>query len=332
MTEQPLTLTAPDGHTINGWQYLPDIPAGTLVISHGMAEHGDRYRELARWLMARQILVITFHHRGHGPDCPEQRQGHYADADGWSKVVGDLQQVIEATRTTYPELPVNLLGHSMGSFIAQSCAQQDSHHIDNLILSATNRINRGQLGIFRLVVQLLAALLGHRRHSRLPGRLTFGQFNRAFRPNRTTGDWLSRDPDQVDRYQSDPACGFDCTLGLWRDFIGGMLSIRPDRWRRDLPVHLFSGTEDAVGEMGKGVRKHFQTIRESGVEQVTLRLFAGGRHEMLNETNRLEVWQYLLSLCHTRTATEAMSNHAHDQQQILPFATEANPPAPAQSR
>jgi alpha-beta hydrolase superfamily lysophospholipase len=127
--------------------------------------------------------------------------------------------------------------------------------------------------------------------------MTFGQFNRAFRPNRTGSDWLSRDVEQVDRYEADPSCGFDCTVGLWQDFIGGMLSIRPATWHRDLPVHLLSGTADAVGEMGKGVRQHFQTIRESGIEQVTLRLFDGGRHEMLNETNRMEVWRYVLTLC-----------------------------------
>jgi alpha-beta hydrolase superfamily lysophospholipase len=127
--------------------------------------------------------------------------------------------------------------------------------------------------------------------------MTFEQFNRKFRPNRTDADWLSRDPDQVDRYIADPLCGFDCTVGLWWDFIGGMLRLSPSAFRKDLPVHLFSGTADAVGEMGHGVRRHFQAIREAGAEKVTLRLFEGGRHEMLNETNRDEVWDYLLALC-----------------------------------
>ena len=297
MTEHPLTLNTPDGHTIAGQQYLPAQPVAILVISHGMAEHGDRYQELARWLGAHNILVITYHHRGHGPHCPAKHQGHYADQNGWQRVVGDLAQVVETARKQHPGLPVNLLGHSMGSFIAQSYAQQYGDRINTLILSATNRIHRPQLVASRLLVNLIASVRGRRHRSRLIGKMTFGQFNRAFRPNRTGSDWLSRDPDQVDHYEADPSCGFDCTVGLWQDFIGGMLSIRPATWNRDLPVHLLSGTADAVGEMGKGVRQHFQTIRESGIEQVTLRLFDGGRHEMLNETNRMEVWRYVLTLC-----------------------------------
>ena len=109
---------------------------------------------------------------------------------------------------------------------------------------------------------------------------------------------------------SDPVCGFDCTVGLWWDFIGGMLSISPSAWRKDLPVHLFSGTADAVGEMGRGVRRHFQLIREAGLEKVTLRLFEGGRHEMLNETNRDEVWDYLRSLC---LAPDLLAKAAHPE-------------------
>src|SRR5690606_2297252 len=228
-------------------------------------------------------------------------------------VVGDLAQVVEAARKQHPGLPVNLLGHSMGSFIAQSYAQQYGDRIDTLILSATNRIHRPHLLASRLLVNLIASLRGRRHRSQLIGRMTFGQFNRAFRPNRTGSDWLSRDPEQVDRYEADPSCGFDCSVGLWQDFIVGMLSIRPATWNRDLPVHSLSGTADAEGEMGKGVRQHFQTIREAGVEQVTLRLFNGGRHEMLNETNRMEVWQYVLTLCR-------IQSHARSEVGDLPLA------------
>ena len=162
----------------------------------------------------------------------------------------------------------------------------------------------------RTLIGLIRLVRGKRHRSRLVARMTFEQFNRKFRPNRTNADWLSRDPDQVDRYITDPLCGFDCTVGLWWDFTGGMLRLSPAAWRKDLPVHLFSGTADAVGEMGRGVRRHFQTIREAGVENVTLRLFEGGRHEMLNETNRDDVRDYLRSLCLT---SDSPSSVAHPE-------------------
>ncbi|MBN7770293.1 lysophospholipase [Marinobacter daepoensis] len=314
MTVRPLTLNTPDGHTISGHEFLPVQPNGALVISHGMAEHEGRYHPLARWLaQEHQLLVITYNHRGHG--CAASRKGCYADKDGWKKVVSDLSQVIEHAREQAPGLPINLLGHSMGSFIAQGYAQHHGDRLDTLILSATNRINRLQLCSLNLVSRMLALIQGKHRPSPLLNQLTFAQFNRAFRPNRTPCDWLSRDPEQVDLYLSDPLCGFPCSAGLWQDFSAGMLSLAPELWRRDLPVHLFSGTEDAVGEMGKGVRQHFQSIREAGVEQVTLRLFQDGRHEMLNETNRSDVWSYLSGLCRIRSTSDSTCNDIrHDTQ------------------
>jgi alpha-beta hydrolase superfamily lysophospholipase len=303
MNEYPLTLSAADGHPITGTLYAPPVPTAVLVISHGMAEHGGRYAELARWLAARGLAVITYHHRGHDPDGPARDLGHYADRDGWRKVLADLGQVITEARARVPGRPVNLLGHSMGSFIAQGYAQAHGETVDTLILSATNRIHRPQLRAALALLGVLRRLRGQRHRSRLIQRLTFGQFNRRFRPNRTEADWLSRDPAQVDRYLADPACGFACSVGLWQDFLAGMLTLAPVRWRRDLPVHLFSGTADPVGEMGRGIRRHFQAIREAGIERVTLRLFDGGRHEMLNEIHRDEVWSYLLSLCRTLPQT-----------------------------
>ncbi|MGC8120672.1 alpha/beta hydrolase [Marinobacter sp. VGCF2001] len=317
MITHPLTLSVADGHVITGHRYLPAEPTGVLVISHGMAEHGDRYRELAQWLATRGLVVVTYHHRGHGPKCPQTQLGHYANRRGWQSVVNDLAQVVEAARKQHPGLPINLLGHSMGSFIAQYYAQQSGDRIDTLLLSATNRIHRPQLIALRAFIRLVAPIRGWQHRSRLLRQITFGQFNRAFRPNRTESDWLSRDTEQVDRYEADPACGFDCTIGLWHDFTGGMLGIRPATWRRDLPVHLFSGTADAVGEMGAGVRRHFQAIREAGMEQVTLRLFDGGRHEMLNESNREEVWQYMLTLCRRHSPTRSKAGNA-PLAQLLP--------------
>jgi len=309
MTEYPLILHPADGHVITGQQFVPEQPGAILIISHGMAEHGGRYDELARWLANHDILVITYHHRGHGPQCPPAQRGHYADQDGWRSVVADLSFVINIARQKNPGLPVNLLGHSMGSFIAQACVQDHGQHVDNLILSATNRIHRRHLAGSRLLVNLIALLRGRRHRSRLIDQLTFGQFNRAFRPNRTASDWLSRDEAQVDRYEADPCCGFVCTVGLWQDFIGGMLALSPGSWRPDLPVHLLSGTADAVGEMGKGIRQHAQNLREAGLQQVTLKLFDGGRHEILNETNRDEVWSYVLTLCSVQPTSGHPAQH-----------------------
>jgi alpha-beta hydrolase superfamily lysophospholipase len=294
MNETNLNLTATDGHRITGTLYRPASPMAILVISHGMAEHAGRYAALAHWLSNQGVAVLAFHHRGHGPDCRTEHLGHYADRQGWQKVVDDLHQVIEHGHTLFPGLPLTLLGHSMGSFIAQSYAGQHGDRLDALLLSATNRIHRPRLRASAALVRLIALFRGKRHRSKLITAMTFGQFNRPFRPGRTRCDWLSRDPQQVDRYLADPLCGFECTTGLWHDFITGMLGINPGQWPQDLPVHLFAGTDDPVGEMGKGIRQHFRAVREAGIQKVTFRLFNGGRHEMLNELNAEDVWQHLL--------------------------------------
>ncbi|MBW4934646.1 alpha/beta fold hydrolase [Marinobacter sp. F4206] len=305
MQEHPLTLTSRDDHQITGTVFEPEHPSSVLVIAHGMAEHAGRYTEFAHWLCARQVAVVTYDHRGHGPNCPKSRLGHYSDDNGWEKVTDDLYRVLLHTRDHFPGLPLALLGHSMGSFIAQNCAQQHGDALDALILSATNRIHRSQLLASSMLIGGIRTVYGARHLSPTIARMTFAKFNRQFRPNRTDSDWLSRDANQVDAYVADPFCGFECSAGLWYDFIRGMLAISPAKWRKDLPVHLFAGTDDPVGEMGKGITRHFQAIRNAGVHRVTLRLFDRGRHEMLNEINVNEVRDYILSLCQPQA-------HRHD--------------------
>ncbi|WP_100638020.1 alpha/beta hydrolase [Marinobacter salexigens] len=296
MQEQPLSLTGQNNHTITGNVFTPDEPRSVLVIAHGMAEHAGRYADFARWLVERDIAAVTMNHRGHGPACTPQQLGHYSDTDGWAKVVDDLNKVLLDTRKRFPGTPLSLLGHSMGSFIAQSCAQQHPDSLDRLILSATNRINRPELWVSGLLINGIRRVHGQHHRSPTIARMSFGKFNRMFRPNRTDCDWLSRDTAQVDKYIADPLCGFECTTGLWHDFIQGMLTIKPSKWRKVLPVHLFAGTDDPVGEMGKGITRHFEIIRNAGIKNVSLRLFDGGRHEMLNETNAGEVREHVLSL------------------------------------
>ncbi|WP_166257225.1 alpha/beta fold hydrolase [Marinobacter salicampi] len=286
-------LTAIDGHRIPVKRWRPAEARSGLVVAHGMAEHAGRYSALAHYLTQYSIDVFAIEHRGHGSRCPAGELGHYADNGGWQKVITDLHELVGHARSENPSRTLALFGHSMGSFIAQAYAQQHGDRIDSLTLSATNRINHAQLRVSRALVSVIRALKGPRHVSPLIESLTFDAFNKAFRPNRTSHDWLSRDTGQVDAYLADPYCGFGCSVQLWHDFLGGMLAIDPGQWRKDLPVHILSGTADPVGEMGRGVRQHIRVIRSAGV-QGSERLFDGGRHELVNEVNAKEVWEHLL--------------------------------------
>ena len=293
MDAQERFITTTDGHRIPLLCWVPPQANHALVIAHGMAEHAARYQPLALWLNQQGIAVYAIQHRGHGPHCTPESRGHYADHQGWQRVIDDLALVLQHARSEHPDLPLSLFGHSMGSFIAQAYVQQHGDRIDNLLLCATNRIDRLKLGPYLGLVRLIKRVRGGRHRSPLIDALSFGAFNKAFAPNRTGHDWLSRDTKQVDRYERDPLCGFTCTIGLWADFISGMLSLKPDQWRQDLPVHLMAGDQDPVGEMGKGFRRHIANLRKAGVTVASEQLFEGARHELVNETVADQVWQHI---------------------------------------
>ena len=288
-------LDSSDDHQIPVKVWRPRQPDRLLVIVHGMAEHAGRYAGLAEWLTEQNVAVVALEQRGHSDDCPPEDLGHLADHDGWRKAVDDLDRVIDFARQLEPALPLTLFGHSMGSFVAQCYVQQAGAKLDALVLGSTNRINRPVLLGGLVTARLIGLLTGRRNRSGLIERIQFGAYNRQFKPNRTEADWISSDPAQVDDYLADAYCGFPCTPTFWADLIGGMLSIRPALWPKDLPVHLMSGTADPLGEMGKGIRRHIEDLRAAGVRVDSARLFDGGRHELLNEVKADEVWQHLLT-------------------------------------
>lgn len=289
-------LIADDGHEIPVRLWRPEPCQQLLVISHGMAEYCERYAPLAEYLTEHKIAVIAVNHRGHGMDCPDDLLGHYADDQGWQKVISDLHQVIEFGRAQVPNVPVSLFGHSMGSFISQAYIQQHGEGLQNVILSATNRIDRPKLIASKLLISTISAFKGKKAKSSFVTNTAFGPFNAKFKPNRTEFDWLSRDNDMVDEYIADPYCGFDCSLGLWIDFISGMLTITPNKWPDKLAIHLLSGTSDPVGDMGTGVEKLAKQVKTANKNLVTFKLYPQARHEITNETNRQEVWDDILSI------------------------------------
>lgn len=284
-------IHAADGHEIPVRLWRPIHVKKILVIVHGMAEYCERYAPLADWLTEADIAVVAMNHRGHGMDCPDEDLGFFASDNGWSKVVNDLEQVIQFIQSEIPATPITLFGHSMGSFICQSYLQRPSPIIQQVILGSTNGVNRLKLTVSLGIIKTLERFKGERGVSPLIDFLSFGLFNRSFRPNRTEYDWLNRDDDHVDAYINDPYCGFSCTLKFWQDFIEGMLSISPDLWPTSVPIHVLSGTNDPVGEFTHGVTKFVNQLKANDQPIKTFKLYRNARHELTNELNFEEVWQ-----------------------------------------
>lgn len=309
MAETDAPVVAADGTRLQTRRWTPggSVPVrGAVFVAHGMAEHSLRYRRLAEVLTGAGFAVWAHDQRGHGRTASSAEEfGVIADEKGLHLLAEDLHAVNAQLRAAYPGRPVFLIAHSMGSFVAQGYVQRYGAEIDGVILSGSN----GSVGV---LADLMALVAGReaRRHGRTARRpvldkLSFGRFNDAFRPNRTPFDWLSGDDAEVDAYIADPLCGALFPAGYFYDLARFLKEIHRkasvDRVPANLPICLMSGAEDPVGGK-KGIQNLERLYRSRGIRNLTVRLYPGKRHEILNETNRDEVMAEMLQWLEGRLA------------------------------
>ncbi len=307
MNESSMLIDADDGAKlfVRIWRPTVEVRA-VLQIVHGMAEHSARYGRLAEKLVAAGIEVWADDHRGHGrtadPAINDPAKGgllgHCADRDGAARVLRDLETIGDTIEAARPGVPHFLLGHSWGSFLAQAYIEWPGARFAGCVLSGT----RGPAGAVMAVGAALARVvsaIGSRRYSPLLRSLADGQYDKPFRPNRTPFDWISRDEAEVDAYVADPLCGFRCSAGFYRDLTRLLATIhRREEMARiptGLPIFVFGGSADPVGDMGASPAALVEAYRKLGIKDLEFVLYPQGRHEMLNETNRDEVSATLLA-------------------------------------
>jgi alpha-beta hydrolase superfamily lysophospholipase len=273
---------------------------GILHVSHGMAEHAGRYARLAESLTAAGWAVYANDHRGHGKTVRwESELGFFAGEGGFQRVVRDLEQLVEHEKKQHPGVPLVLFGHSMGSYFVQEFLITRGSSLQGAVLSGSSGKPNALASAGRLVARAERVRLGERGRSELLNALSFESFNKVFAPNRTAFDWLSRDEAEVDKYIADDRCGFMVTTSLWVDVLDGVAEMsRPERqaWvPRDVPIYIFAGSRDPVGADTKSLVQLLGAYRAAGLRNVKHRFYPGGRHEMINETNRDEVTRDLLA-------------------------------------
>jgi alpha-beta hydrolase superfamily lysophospholipase len=295
--------SGPNGtHYYHQWQ--PAAPIAWLHIMHGMTEHSARYADLAQYLNQQGIMVTAGDHRGHGRTGEAMGSlYHMGDSDSWNQMVDDQWQLINHIAAEQ-DLPLIIMGHSMGSFMATRFCQQYGQQLRQLnnallglVLSGSNYDSPTTFKIAAGLARIERARVGAGNTSSLLEQLSFGSFNRAFKPTRTEKDWLSSDNTVVDSYIADPWCGGAISTQSWYDFLNGLAQLSQPKAMAQLdsavPVYLFAGDLDPVGGNGKGVEKLRQALLAAGVLQVDMQLYKDGRHEMLNEHNKQQVYQDL---------------------------------------
>ena len=287
--------------SIHALKCVPDSkPRAAVQIAHGIAEHIDRYRPFMEFLADNGFVVAGNDHLGHGKSIrvPEE-QGFFAERDGWWRVVDDMDKLHDIMSNEYPELPYVLFGHSMGSFLTRTYLIKHPDKYDGVILSGTGHQSPALVLGGNAAASVMAKLNGAMGDGAKLDSLAFGTYLNKIENPRTKFDWLSRDTEQVDKYIADPLCGFVGKIGLYRAMMQGIKFITDKKniaqMNKEKPVYFMSGDGDPVGDYGKGVERAYKAFCDAGLHDVFMRLYPGGRHEMLNETNKEQVYQDILN-------------------------------------
>jgi len=291
-----LALPASSGREdIHSHVWTDGSPKAILQIAHGMAEHSARYDEFARFVAGHGYAVFAEDHAGHGPSA--ETKGYFAEKDGWECILKDMKALMDAASARYPGLPLFLLGHSMGCFLAQSYIIRFMG-LKGAILSGDTAPNHA-LRLGRALAAMQKRLKGPTSVGKFISAMAFGGYNRKIDHPVNQFAWLSTVDQVCEEYKADPFCGYSFTAGGYYDMFTGMIEITARDWPSKvpagLPVLIIAGDQDPVGAYGKGPKGLFDGLRQTGHGDVSMKLYPGDRHEVLNEKNKYEVYDDVLA-------------------------------------
>ena len=272
-------------------------PIGVLQIVHGMAEYIDRYDNFAKYMTEHGFNVIGHDHLGHGHSVSDEHDyGFFAEENGDKIIIEDMHSVTQYAREKWEELPNFILGHSMGSFCLRQYLTKYSNDVFGAIIMGTGWIPSAAALLGKTIATNTCKSKGSHTVNPLLIKLTLEPYNKPFAPARTNCDWLSRDEKQVDLYVNDKLCGFDFTAGAYKDFFTVLEKIAKNRqligMRKSLPILITSGSVDPVGGK-KACEKLNAQYKRCGIDDVTLKLWENDRHEILNELDKSDIYDYI---------------------------------------
>lgn len=281
-------------HTME-WKPEGEVKA-VLQICHGMMEYIRRYDEFAQYLCDRGYYVVGNDHLGHGKSVQAKTEyGFFNEKYGNACVLGDIHTLRMRSEKKYPDVPYYMMGHSMGSSLLRQYIQMYGNGLDGAILmGVVTDHKKAELLAGKRLCRLMAVFRGWHYRSRLVDKMAIGSYNKKFKAARTKADWITSDQERLDAYAEDPLCSFMFTVNAYYSMFAGMIAMQRKESvymiPKGLPILFVSGGDDPVGDFGRGVRKIYEKYRDAGIQDVSLRLYPGDRHEILNETDREQVY------------------------------------------
>ena len=274
---------------IHAIRWIPDgEPRAILQIVHGMAEYVDRYHDFAVKMAERGFLVIGEDHLGHGLSVQgEGTYGYFCENDPATVVVRDVHRLKKLTQKEYPGIPCFIMGHSMGSFITRNYICKYGTGVEGAVIMGTGMQKKAVVSSAKKMAAAQKIIHGSKYRSKVLDKAAFGQYNKRIENPKTESDWLSKDEKKVEEYINDPLCGFTFTVNgfqtlfelIWRLYRQDNLDNMP----KDLPIMFVSGTDDPVGDYFEGVERAIESFKATGMQDITVKKYEKGRHELLNE-------------------------------------------------
>ncbi len=297
-----------DGTDIFYYRWLPDEKKdikAVLQIIHGMGEHSGRYKEFAQALTDAGFAVYSNDHRGHGKTGgAPQTFGHFADKGGWDLVVSEVFKLTEIIKQENPLKDIFIYGHSLGAFLASDYSLTHGKEIRGMIISGTKTSPGFIENIGTLIAKMQIIKNGPKVKAPLLLSLTFGKYNKYFKPNRTPSDWISRDTKKVDEYIADPYCNGQFSATFFLDMANGLKKINKlenmKKTPGNLSIYLLAGTRDPVSNFTKDILKVYEDYKKAGIKDISYKFYEGARHEIINELNRQEVYKDIIDWMNAR--------------------------------
>ena len=293
IVREPIEFASTDtASTIKGWVWLPEQePKAIVQLTHGMAEHIERYDEFARFLAGRGFAVCGHNQVGHGDACPKDKLGCLPEKNGADVLVGDVDTLRHLAQTRFgTEKPYFLFGHSLGSFITRAYIARHGAGLAGAIICGTGHVPPATSKAGNMVCHLIARIKGADATSGILDGMGVGAYAKAIKDAATPLDWLSYNKENVERYAADPLCGFSFSAGGYATVTALTGEVcTPEAFERtpkDLPLLFIAGDGDPVGNMGEGVRTAFQMSRDAGIKDTYCIIYEHMRHEILNEDER----------------------------------------------
>lgn len=298
MQKQEFNYLSSNGSTlIHCVKWVPENPIGVIQIVHGITEHIDRYEEFASYMVNQGYIVIGNDHLGHGKSIITDKPKMFiGELGSWNYLVKDINTLYEIITEEY-KLPIYLIGFSLGSFVSRHYLIDYNPFYQKAILVGTGIQPNIVLNILKLIVKGEVKKIGVENTSKFIRELSFGTYNKQIKDAKTDYDWLTSSEEEINKYINDPLVGKDTTGSLFYELLDGMVytsKLSNIKKMKELPILLLSGLDDPVGSKGNGVKKLENIYKKNNID-VSLKLYEGKRHDLFHETNKLEVFNDILT-------------------------------------